>query len=91
MYKLFYTNPAKEDLRKFDLKSAKAINAKMMFFARQDNVFRFAKHLKNYISGVKCYRFRIGVYRAIFVIEPDGCIQILMILRIKHRKDIYSR
>jgi len=35
------------------------------------------------------FRFRIGDYRAIFAIDKSGKIQILMILNVKHRKEIY--
>lgn len=89
MYKLSYSKEATEDLFKLDKHIAERIIDKLLFFANQKNVLTFAKPLKNYC--IKTYRFRIGDYRAIFTIEPDGCIQILMILGIKHRKDVYLR
>jgi mRNA-degrading endonuclease RelE of RelBE toxin-antitoxin system len=91
MYKLLYTQPAKIDLKRLDKPIAKRIHKKLLFYSNQYNIFSFAKPLENYIPRVKCYRFRIGDYRAIFTIEPDGCIQILMILGVKHRKDVYLR
>lgn len=47
-----------------------------------------AKALKGNLQGL--YRFRIGDYRAIFQKQSDGVIIVLMILRVKHRKDIYD-
>jgi mRNA-degrading endonuclease RelE of RelBE toxin-antitoxin system len=36
------------------------------------------------------YRFRIGDYRAIFDVDENNNIKILLILTIGHRKDIYD-
>lgn len=61
---------------------------KIAFFASQKNPSRFAKKLKDFALGE--YRFRIGDYRVLFDVDHKGNIFILMILRIKHRKDIYE-
>ena len=88
MHKVFYTHKAGEDLRNLDQKSAKRIIKKISFFSNQKNFLSFAKKLQN--TAIGTYRFRIGDYRAIFDIDAKGSIQILVILRIKHRKDVYN-
>ena len=87
MYKLSYSNEAKEDLRKLPKYISKRIGDKLIFYSHQKNIFNFAKPL--YGVGEKRYRFRVGDYRILFTIEPDGIIVVLVILAIGHRKDIY--
>lgn len=87
MYKVFYTKKAKEDLQNLEFVTAKRIVRKIYIFSVQKNPLQFAKKLKNTALGM--YRFRIGDYRAVFDIDKRGNIKILVILRIKHRKDIY--
>ena len=89
MYKVIYSKNALLDLRKIDKLMAQRIIKKIAFFAVQKDIFRFTKLLTGFEE--KKYRFRIGNFRAIFKIGMDGKIQILMILNIKHRKDIYFR
>lgn len=87
MYRVDYSQDAIRDLKKLDLHIAQRIIKKILFFSQQKNPMTFARPLKN--LGTGRYRFRIGDYRAIFQIDSNGELQILMILRIKHRKDIY--
>ena len=65
----------------------KRIAHKLRFYLSGDNPLIHAKKLKDNRLGT--YRFRIGNYRAIFDIDKKGNISILLILRIKHRKDAY--
>ncbi len=88
MHSVFYTQKAKDDLKNLELKTARRIIKKIFFFSNQKNPLSFAKKLSNTAIGM--YRFRIGDYRVIFDIDAKGSVQILMILRIKHRKDIYN-
>ncbi|MBI5753749.1 type II toxin-antitoxin system RelE/ParE family toxin [Candidatus Peregrinibacteria bacterium] len=87
MHQVIYAESAKVDLKKMDLQIAQRIIGKILFFSQQKNPLAFAKALKN--LGIGRYRFRIGDYRAIFKLDSNGHLQILMILRIKHRKDVY--
>lgn len=87
MYRVDYSKDAIKNLRKLDLQIAQRIVKKIFFFSQQKNPLAFAKPLKN--LGTGRYRFRIGDYRAIFQVDSNGELQILMILKIKHRKDIY--
>jgi len=87
MYTLIYSQNAVKDLRKFDISLSKQIIKKINFFSQQKDIYKFSKPLKDF--GPNKHRFRIGDYRAIFKIDASGKIQILMILNIKHRKDVY--
>jgi len=87
MHQIIYAKEAVEDLERLEKYIAKRITDKIKFYASQKDPLEFAKQLIN--IDEKRYRFRIGDYRAVFRVENNGEIKILMILRIKHRKDIY--
>lgn len=88
MYQIVYTKEAQNDLRKLGLAIAQRVVRKLDFFLHQANPLNFAKKLTD--SRLGTYRFRVGLYRVIFDLDKKGQINILMILRIKHRKDIYD-
>ncbi|MDA1060654.1 MAG: type II toxin-antitoxin system RelE/ParE family toxin [bacterium] len=88
MHKVIYSQNAIKDLYKLDKVLSERIIKKIHFFSQQKDIHKFAKPLKDF--GQNKYRFRIGDYRAIFKIDQSGKIAILMILNIKHRKEIYS-
>ena len=88
MYQVIYSTNAREDLKKLEEKTAQRIIKKIFYFSQQKHPLTFAKRLTKVELGR--YRFRIGDYRAIFDTDSRGNIQILMILRIKHRKDVYD-
>lgn len=87
-YKPVYTKKALEDLMAVSKKEAKRILGKISYFCAQENPLIYAKKLKDAKCGT--YRFRIGNYRAIFDIDVDGEVRVLLILLIKHRKDVYK-
>lgn len=87
MYEILYTKSAREDLKNLGRKIARRIIKKIAFYTSQEDPLKFAKPLHNNLLGQ--YRFRIGDYRAIFDRDRRGNIQILIVLRIKHRKDTY--
>lgn len=87
MYRVTYSEDALRDLKKIEIKTAQRIVKKILFFSRQKNVLKYSKPLKGLEQGL--FRFRIGDFRAIFLIDKNGRLQILFILKIKHRKDIY--
>jgi mRNA interferase RelE/StbE len=89
MYKVIYSENSVKDLRKIDKVVAMRIVKKILFFSKQKDVFAFSKPLKGF--GEHRFRFRIGDYRAIFRTDKSGKIQILMVLNIKHRKDVYFK
>lgn len=77
------------DLQKLDQTVARRIATKLRFFAQQENPLRFAERLTSSPYGE--YRFRIGDYRILFDVNARGVITILVILRIKHRREAYLR
>lgn len=88
MYKIKYNKWARFDLKRLNENTAKRIIEKIKFYAEQENPLSFAKQLKGFTPNR--YRFRIGDYRAIFIMDDKNLeIRILVILRVKHRKDIY--
>ena len=88
MHKVIYLQKASDDLDRLEQQTAQRILQKIRYCSLQNNPLAFAKRLTDPALGQ--YRFRIGEYRAIFDVDKKGRIQILMILRIKHRKDIYG-
>lgn len=70
-----------------DRQISKRILKKMDFFLKQEDPIKFAKKLKDFSLGE--YRFRIGDYRVLFDVDDNGSVQILMILSIKHRREVY--
>ena len=87
-YELLLTKKAKDDFLMLEKCIQKRIANKLRFFILSKNPLKYAKKLKDYRLGT--YRFRIGDYRAIFDVDKKGNIIILMILRVKHRKEVYE-
>lgn len=88
MYKVIYSKNSVRDLKKIDKKIAQRIVKKLDFFSKQTDIGSFSKKLVGFENNK--YRFRVGDYRIIFKIDAKGNIQILLILNIKHRKDVYD-
>ncbi|MDP2692395.1 MAG: type II toxin-antitoxin system RelE/ParE family toxin [bacterium] len=86
-YKLEMTKKAKDDFFILERKIQIRIAEKLRFYISLDNPLINAKKLVN--TSVGMYRFRVGDYRIIFDIDNKGNIIVLLILRIKHRKDVY--
>lgn len=87
-YKLKLTSKAKEDFLFLQRNIQERIVAKLRFFLAQNQPLKYAKKLKN--SQLGSYRFRVGDYRIIFDLDKDGGnIIIVLILRIRHRKEVY--
>ncbi len=75
------------DLQELDAVVVQRIKKKLRFFAQQENPLRFAERLTDSPYGE--YRFRVGDYRILFDVNSRGIITILVILRIKHRREAY--
>lgn len=86
-HQIIYTEPALDDLERLPRIIAQRIAKKIQWFSQQNNPLQFATHLKDASFGE--YRFRIGDYRAIFDVDAKGIIMILVILRVKHRREVY--
>lgn len=82
------TDHASDDLDQLDNTIREYILKKLYWFVAQTNPLWFAKRLRGGLFGH--YRFRIGDYRAIFDVDNHGAITILVILRIRHRREVYE-
>ena len=82
-----FTVDALDDLATIQKDIAQRIVKKVMYDASLPNPLHYAKRLSGDMSS--SYRFRIGDYRALFVLEGDWEIQIIQVYKIEHRKDIY--
>jgi mRNA-degrading endonuclease RelE of RelBE toxin-antitoxin system len=69
-------------LAKLPLDTQERITSKIRFFATQPDPLVFAK----FISAKDAYRFRIGNYRVLFIIENN----ILKVAKIERRDKIYD-
>ena len=88
-FTLRFASHALKDLGLLDKKTAKRILDKLDWFIIQIRPLSYAKKLSN--SNLGTYRFRVGDYRILFDIE-EGTekVYILMVLRVKHRKEAYG-
>ncbi len=84
MYKYEFTEAALKSLQKLPREIQIRLTKKLDYFISFDNPLIFADHLINHEIGN--YRFRVGDYRVVFDIEDE----ILVILALGHRRDIYK-
>ena len=84
---LSYTTSARNDLEQLDQTIEKRIVDKLDWYEAQENPLRFAERLTDSPYGE--YRFRVGAYRILFDVNARGIITILVILRVKHRREAY--
>ena len=88
MHKVTYTSNARKDLKSIEKGIADRIIKKIYNYSEQGNPLRYALKVKTPSIGE--YRFRVGNYRVFFDVNRKGEIKILLILRIKHRREAYS-
>ncbi len=81
-----WSRSALDDLRRLDVSIADRVTKKVDWFCGQRQPLMFAKVLSGAFKDV--YRFRIGDYRVFFEVI-DGEATILMILRVRHRREAY--
>jgi mRNA interferase RelE/StbE len=87
LYKLVFLDKAVDEFKKMDRARQKIIKAKLLILARNPAA------LKNNIrrlSGPEeaLYRLRIGAYRVIF--KKDENRLVILLVRIGHRREVYS-
>ena len=82
-FRIVFAGSSKKDLDKLDSVTKKRIAKKLQYFLEHDDPLVYARHLVN--SKIGDYRFRVGHYRIAFDVDGD----ILQVISIKHRKDIY--
>ncbi|MBY0310185.1 type II toxin-antitoxin system RelE/ParE family toxin [Patescibacteria group bacterium] len=84
---VIYSDDALQQLKKLSPLIAKRIVLKIADNASQAEPLARAKALQGRLSGK--YRYRIGDYRVVFTYDGKGGIVVLIVLTIKHRKDVY--
>lgn len=84
---VFYTAHARKDLSKLEKITSKKIVLAVKKNTKTDPIKK-AKALKGVFQGL--FRYRVGNHRIIFECDENGVVYIVIILRIKHRKDIYK-
>lgn len=86
MYRLRFLTRAVKDLKRIDRPFQKIIKEKLNILKENPEI------LKNNITALKgeddLFRLRAGNYRIIFKKEEKALV--ILIIRIGHRKDIYS-
>ncbi len=85
MLKFEFKEKAAKEIEKLSPQMRERILKKLQFYSFQKNPLVFAEKLKDQRFGE--YRFRIGDYRILFDIKKD----VLLILKIGHRKEIYKK
>ena len=86
-FELRWTIDAVRDLRALDCVNSDRITRKVSWFIAQTHPLRHAESLSGIYAGI--YRFRIGDYRVLFEIDAGVQIRILIVLRVKHRREAY--
>lgn len=86
-YELRYSEHARKDLFSCERTFAKRIVKKLAENCALPDPLQRAKALTGELSGV--YRYRIGNYRVLFELNGSNEIIVLMVLRIRHRKEVY--
>lgn len=88
-YKVVYTNSAEHDLERLEEQTAIRVLKKVDHYSKLKNPLLKAKKMKGFDQDT--YRFRVGDYRVVFRLDKkSGELIILVVLRIKHRKEIYK-
>ena len=87
-HRILVSAEAQANLAALELKIQRRIYNKLIFYGKAADPLSFSKPLSGKLRGL--YRFRIGDYRAIFRVLPNGEITILFVLRIEHRSHVYE-
>lgn len=82
MHNVVFTEKSLKDFGKIDLENQNRIILKLKEYSIEP--LKYCRKLSNPKIGT--YRFRIGDYRVIFDLDED----LIVILRIGHRKNIYD-
>ena len=83
MYKLIFSKLAIKQLSKLEKNIKERIWEKLQLC--KENPFRFLEHLEQ----IKGFKLRVGDYR--LIIDVDNNREIIEVLKLGHRKNIYER
>jgi mRNA interferase RelE/StbE len=82
-YELLYTKSAVKDIKMLDTVSKKRLKKKLEDLSKNP----YSKSRQLIDSKLGTYRYRIGNYRVIFDISKKS----IVILRVRHRKEVYKK
>jgi len=82
MFKIIWDEKAYEELHKFE----PVVSRRILKKVKKLSTNPFSKDIRR-VKGTDSFRLRIGDYRVLFDIDKD----IIMILKVGHRKNIYKR
>lgn len=83
VYKLIYTKSASKDIKKLDVVTKKRMAKKLLAYAQEP--LSYAKKLTD--SSLGTYRWRVGDYRIVFDLDRMN----IVVLRVRHRRDVYGK
>lgn len=84
MFNFEFKEKAAKEIDKLSSQVRERILKKLQFYSFQKNPLVFAEKLKDQRFGE--YRFRVGDYRILFDVKKN----VLLILKVGHRKEIYK-
>lgn len=79
--KIQFTRSSEKELSKLDKKLAQRIFNKIKLLAENPSQVKTEK-----LTGVEGFRFRVGDYRVIYIVENE----VVVIVRIRHRREVYK-
>ncbi len=83
-----YTESAISDLKQLDRIVSVRIVKKIAMFCALPDPFVVARPLQGQWKGL--WRFRVGDYRIVFRKDLSRQLTLLLILRVKHRREVYD-
>lgn len=86
-FRVEWSSGSQKDLAHLDRAVAQRILKKMKWFFEQADPLKFATRLQH--PSIGDARFRIGDYRVIVGVDAEQ--QVIVIIAIGHRRDIYRR
>lgn len=84
-YRYLITKTARQDLERLSKPVRNRIGKKLKYFMESGEPLNFGQKLTNHKDGD--YRFRVGNYRIIFILEAKT----IYIVRVQHRREIYRK
>ena len=85
--KIEWTTRAVRDLRNLASQERRRVVEKVEQYAADQVSLRYQV---TRLVGSAYYRMRVGNYRVLFTIEEDGTVAVMVIERVRHRREAYD-